>query len=98
MKVVLDAASAMDADRLNKREDDMSVDKEAGSPVNMPEMPGSTKSESLMSAAPEEIAGYVADILAPLYELTRDHNMEFLSYLLEMAREEAMIVSMSGRN
>ncbi len=98
MKVVSDAVPAMDADRLYKREDDMRTDKEATIPENRPDLQSPTKSEALMSAAPEEIAGYVADILMPLYELTRDNNMEFLSYLLEMAREEAMICSMAGRN
>ena len=37
----------------------------------------------------EEVAGYIADMVLELRNMAKDHDLEFLAYLLEMSFQEA---------
>ena len=41
----------------------------------------------------EEIAGYIADMVLELRNMAKDHDLEFLAYLLEMSFQEAFDLS-----
>ncbi len=59
----------------------------AATPFTGPEV------EAPLSVQDVEIAGYIAEMLIPLRHLAISADTEFLSYLIEMAIEEAQLQS-----
>ncbi len=55
-------------------------------PDNMESLPKSGK-------APADVAGYIADMVLELRNMAKDHQLEFLAYLLEMSFQEAFDLS-----
>lgn len=47
---------------------------------------------------PEEVAAYIAVLTAEMVRLARKHNLQALSYLLDLARMEAVERSDKGPN
>ena len=44
-------------------------------------------------APPEDVAKYIADMVLEMRNMAKDHQLEFLAYLLEMAFQEAFDLS-----
>ena len=46
--------------------------------------------------SPEEVAGYIADMVLQLRNMAKEKDLDFLAYLLEMSFQEAF--DLSSRN